>query len=324
MYILVIGSGAWGTTIANILADNRHDAVLWSRNPAFSKEIKRNLENKKYLSGIKLNPKIKFSSDFKCAEEKDVVFFAVPSQHMRDIAKEFLSHVQKNSVIVNLAKGIEIGTHKRMSQILEEIFPDNPVVSISGPNYSIEVAQKFPTATVAAGKKKEALHKIKEILSTDYFKVYPHSDLVGVEICGAVKNITAIASGIIAGKNYGFNSLASIITLGLTEMNSLGRFYGAKRSTVYGLAGVGDLVLTCTGNHSRNQFVGRELANGKSLAEINKILNGKIAEGIDTSKAVYEIIKENNLSMPLSEEIYKLLYRGKDIDSAIKDLLGNV
>ena len=320
----VIGSGAWGTTIANILSENRHDVVLWSRNKEFSDSLEIEQENKRYLSGIRLSKDIRFSSDLRLAvENKEIIFIAVPSQHVREVGERFRKYVSERTIIVNLAKGIEIKTHKRMSEILEEIFP-NPIITLSGPNYSIEVANKLPTATVIASKNKEALVHVKNALSTSYFKVYPHSDIIGVELCGSIKNITAIAAGIISGMGYGYNSLASIITLGLTEMNTLGRLYGASRSTVYGLAGVGDLALTCMGSHSRNQLVGRELANGKSLEEIYKILDGKIAEGIETAKAVHDICIRNSLRMPLTEEIFQILYGNKKIEIAVRDLLGKI
>ena len=323
--IAIIGAGAWGTTIANILAENAHNVSLWVRTERLANIINSTNENQIYLPGIKLSNRINvFTNLKKTIENKDIIFLGIPSQYIRDISRKCSRFVSNGSLIVNLSKGIEEKTYKRMSEVIEDEIPNNIVASLSGPNHSIEVAQKKPTATVISSKSNEAMNIVKDILSTDYFKVYPHDDIIGVEICGAVKNIPAIASGIIGELNYGDNTKASVITLGLAEMNIIGMFYGAKRKTVYGLAGVGDLVVTCTGTHSRNQYVGRLLAKGKSLAEIKTLLHGMVAEGIETTKVVYEISQKHNLKMPLTIEVYNILYNGKRIDLAMKDLLERV
>lgn len=323
--IAIIGAGAWGTTIANILAENAHNVSLWVRTEKLANIINSSNENQVYLPGIKLSNRINVSTNLKkTIEDKDIIFLAIPSQYIRDISRKCSKFVSKDSLIVNLSKGIEAKTYKRMSEVIEDEIPNNIVASLSGPNHSIELAQKKPTATVIASKSNEAMKIVKDILSTDYFKVYPHEDIIGVEICGAVKNIPAIASGIIGELDYGDNTKASVITLGLTEMNIIGRFYGAKRKTVYGLAGVGDLVVTCTGRHSRNQYVGRLLTKGKSLVEIKTLLLGMVAEGIETTKIVYEISQKHNLKMPLTTEVYNILYNGKRIDLAMRNLLERV
>jgi glycerol-3-phosphate dehydrogenase (NAD(P)+) len=225
-------------------------------------------------------------------------------------------------IVVDVAKGIEAGTYKTMSQILEDELPDFvKIVALSGPNHAEEVSRKIPTATVVASKDKACLKKVKEILSTDYFKVYPHDDVVGVEVCGALKNITAIVTGICDGLGLGDNAKGSIITLGLTEMNKFGREFGAKRATCYGLAGVGDLVATCTSKHSRNRFVGEKLAEGKSFDEIKEEMHGMVAEGVKATKAVYEFGKEKGIDLPLTTQVYKVLYENKNLKEAIKDLL---
>jgi glycerol-3-phosphate dehydrogenase (NAD(P)+) len=209
-----------------------------------------------------------------------------------------------------------------MSQVLEEELPSHvKVVALSGPNHAEEVSRKIPTASVAASKDLEGLKTVKEVFSTNYFKVYPLDDVTGVEICGAIKNITAIATGVCDGLGFGDNARGAIITLGLTEMNRFGRVFGAKRATCYGLAGVGDLIATCTSKHSRNRFVGEKLAEGKSLEEIKKEMHGMIAEGIKTTEAVYEFSVKHNLDMPLTTQAYKVLYEKKDLNKAIADLI---
>ena len=323
--IAVIGAGAWGTTIANILSDNGYEVYLWVRTKWFAEVLNKSYENTHYLQGIRLNRNLHFCTDYaKTVDKAMVVFFAVPSQHLRETAKKFSPYIRHGTIIVNLAKGIECTTYKRMSEILMDELNGNIIAVLSGPNHSIEIAKKKPSATVIASKHTGCLAYIKGILSTSYFKVYPHDDIVGVEICGAVKNIPAIASGIISELNYGDNALAGVITLGLSEMNTIGRHLGAKRSTVYGLAGVGDLVVTCTGKHSRNQFVGRELAQGKPLGEITELLHGMVAEGVETTKVVYDLSQVHNLKMPLTTEIYNVLYNKKDISTAIKDLFERI
>ena len=208
-----------------------------------------------------------------------------------------------------------------MSQVITEEIPSANVVVLSGPNHSEEVSRKMLTATVIASGDKSCLERVKGVFSTKYFKVYPHYDVVGVEICGAIKNITAIASGVVDGLGFGDNSKGSIITLGLTEMNRFGRFFGAKQATVYVLAGVGYLIATCTSKHSRNRFVGEKIAEGKHLEDIKKEMHGMVAEGIETTKAVYDFSKKKSIRLPLTTQVYKVLYEKKELGNAIDDLI---
>ena len=208
-----------------------------------------------------------------------------------------------------------------MSEVLKEELGNVSIVTLSGPNHAEEVSKKMPTATVIASENIDCLNDVKKIFHTDYFRVFTHDDVVGVEICAALKNIAAIATGVCDGLGYGDNAKASIITLGLMEMNTYGRFFGAKRATTYGLAGVGDLVATCTSSHSRNRSVGEKIARAKKIEDIKKEMGGMIAEGVQTTKAVYELSKKNNLYMPLTEQAYNVLYQNKDLKEAISDLL---
>jgi len=321
MNISVIGAGGWGTTLANLMAEKGYKVRLW----AFEKEVVENIKNKKensgFLPGVILSDNIEATNDLKeTVENTGVIVTAIPCSFLRDIAKDIAGYIGKDTIVVSVSKGLEEGTFKRMSQVLEEEL-NAKVVALSGPNHAEEVARKVPTATVIASKHLEVLGKIKEIFETDYFKIYPHDDTAGIEICGAIKNITAIAVGVCDGLNLGDNTKASIITLGLTEMSKVGRVFGAKRATFYGLAGVGDLVATCTSKHSRNRFVGERIAEGKSFEEIKEEMHGMVAEGIKTAKAVHDFALKNNIDLPLTTQVYKVLYEKKELKRAIKDLV---
>lgn len=322
MNIAVIGAGGWGTTLANLLAEKGHKLSLWAHEKEVVEEITNKRENSQFLPGIKLSENIQPTNDLSQAVSgKDIIITAIPSQFLRNMAKEISRYINNNTIIISVTKGLEDITFKRMSEILEEELPETKIVALSGPNHAEEISRKIPSATVIASKHQDILPKIKEILETDYFKVYPHNDVIGIEICGAIKNITAIVVGVCDALKLGDNAKASIITLGLTEMGKVGRFLGAKRATFYGLAGVGDLVATCTSKHSRNRLVGQKIAEGKSLEDIKKEMHGMIAEGVKTTKAVYDLAKKNNIDIPLTTQVYKVLYEKKELKKAIKDLI---
>jgi len=322
MNISVIGAGSWGTTLARLLAENGHCINLWAHEKNLAGIINNKHENTRYLAGISLPREITATNSLEnAASGAEMIVMAVPSQFLRDVAKELSSCLKKKIMVVNVAKGIEKGSCKRMSQVITEEIPSANVVVLSGPNHSEEVSRKMLTATVIASGDKSCLERVKGVFSTKYFKVYPHYDVVGVEICGAIKNITAIASGVVDGLGFGDNSKGSIITLGLTEMNRFGRFFGAKQATVYGLAGVGDLIATCTSKHSRNRFVGEKIAEGKHLEDIKKEMHGMVAEGIETTKAVYDFSKKKSIRLPLTTQVYKVLYEKKELGNAIDDLI---
>jgi glycerol-3-phosphate dehydrogenase (NAD(P)+) len=320
--ISIIGAGSWGTTLAVLVAENGYDVTLWVREKENIQSIVRERENKQYLPGIKIPSNVHIENSIKkVASNTDLVVNAVPTQFTRELAKQYSKHINCD-VVVNVAKGIEVKTYKRTSEILKEEIRDNvSIVTLSGPNHAEEVSRKMPTATVIASENVNCLNEIKKVFHTNHFRVFPHDDIIGVEVCGALKNIAAIAAGVCDGLGYGDNARASIITLGLMEMSTYGKFLGAKRATFYGLAGVGDLVATCTSKHSRNRFVGEKIAEGKKLDDIRNEMKGMIAEGIQTTKAVYEFSKKNNLYMPLTEQAYAVLYKNKDLKQAIQDLL---
>jgi glycerol-3-phosphate dehydrogenase (NAD(P)+) len=319
--ISIIGAGSWGTTLAVIAAENGYEVTLWAREKETIQSVNEKRENKNYLPGIKIPDNVYAESSIeKVASNADLLINAIPAQFTREVAKQYSKYVNCNTV-VNVAKGIEAGTYKRMSEILKEELGNVSIVSLSGPNHSEEVSRKMPTATVIASEDVNCLKDIKQIFHTNYFRVFTHDDIIGVEVCGALKNIAAIATGVCDGLGYGDNAKASIITIGLMEMSTYGKFLGAKRATFYGLAGVGDLVATCTSKHSRNRLVGEGIAKGKKIEDIKKEMKGMIAEGIQTTKAVYEFSEKNKLYMPLTKQAYEVLYKNKDLKEAISDLL---
>jgi len=321
MEIGVVGAGGWGTTLANLLAEKGYKVKLWAFEKEVVDDIKNNKENSQFLKGVKLSDNILATNDLKEAVSgKDIIITAIPSSFLRDMAKKIAEYIGKETIVVSVTKGLEDISFKRMSEILGEELKVK-VVALSGPNHAEEVARKIPAATVIASKHLDILPKVKEVLETSYFKVYPHDDVAGIEICGAIKNITAIAVGVCDGLKLGDNTKASIITLGLAEMSRVGRFFGAKRATFYGLAGVGDLVATCTSRHSRNRFFGERLAEGKSFEDIKEEMHGMVAEGIKTTKSVYDLAQKENIELPLTTQAYNVLYEKKDLKEAIKDLI---
>ena len=319
--ISVIGAGSWGTTLAVLLGEKGFDVALWSRREELANEVNNKRENKQYLPGIKISGNVIAEHSMKNALDKsELIIVAVPSEFFRTIIKQIKTHF-KNQIIVSAAKGIEKGTSKRMSQVIENELVKSNIAVLSGPNHAEEVSIKMPTASVVASKDKKISKIVMDCLATKYFKMYEIDDVIGVEICGALKNISAIATGVCDGLGFGDNTRASIITLGLMEMNSFGRHFGAKRGTVYGLAGVGDLIATCTSRHSRNRFVGEQLAKNKSMEDIKKEMHGMVADGIPTTKAVYEYSSKHGIEMPLTKQAYEVIFNKKNLKHAMKDLL---
>jgi len=320
--IAIIGAGSWGTALAVLLGEKGYDVILWARRKELAQEINRRRENSQYLKGIALPHSVMATSAMEEAAKSELVIFAVPSEFLRRTANAFSRHMQKGAVALHVVKGIEFGTGKLMSQVLEEELGKSVKISaLSGPNHAEEVARKLPTATVIASRDIRISIELAGIFNTKSFKAYPLDDVKGVEICGAVKNIVAIAMGVCDGLNFGDNAKASILTLGLSEMSILARSLGAKRETCYGLAGVGDLVATCYSLHSRNRFVGEQLAKGKSREQIGKEMHGMIAEGIANTHSIYDLCRKNNINTPLITHAYKVLYGKMDLRKAIDELL---
>lgn len=319
----VVGSGAFGTTLAVLLAKKGHSVNQWVRKDdlAFLMQDKR--ENQRYLPGVTLPLNIYVTKSLAdCVHEAGIVIMAVPSHAVREVAAQMAPHLPGDCVIVNVAKGIEHETYKRMSEVLdEETGGGHPIVALSGPNHAEEIARDMPGATVVASRNPDCLDTVARAFSTHEFKVFRHNDLIGVELGGATKNIVALATGVSRGIGYGDNTASAILTLGLTEMVRFGRHHGAKRETYLGLAGLGDLVATCTSKHSRNRFVGEELGKGESLEAVIKKMDGRVAEGVKAARFVHEYAQHHGIQLPLTNQVYRVLYEGKDVRKAVEDLL---
>lgn len=316
----LLGGGSWGTTVASLTAKNT-PTIIWARDQDTVDEINNHHTNHKYLPNAKLTHSLRASNSIKeTVEDADVIVMGVPAQSFRDVLLEAKPHIRPWVPIINLAKGLEISTKKRMTEIIEEIMPGHPAGVLTGPNLAKEIHFGNAAAAVIAMVDKTIASSLQDIFSSGLFRVYTNDDVIGCELGGALKNIIAIASGMGDGANAGDNTRAAIITRGLAELTRLGVAMGGKKSTFAGLAGMGDLVATCSSAKSRNHHVGFQLGKGKSLEEIINEMN-EVAEGVKTAKVVMELSKEYQVDMPISKEIYKVLYEGNTINDAFRGLL---
>lgn len=319
----VIGAGAWGTALASLLAAQRHRVSLWALETSVQESIQRHHENKVYLPGIILDGHLKVSADLACvAEGKDFIFMAVPSQYLREILEQLKSLLGPKTLIVNVAKGIELKTGLLLSEIYEAVLSavqNRRVAYLSGPSFALEVAKGLPAAVTVASHDPQVAKKVQTLFAGSLMRIYTSADVIGVELGGALKNVMAIAIGILDGLDLGLNARAGMITRGLHEMTRLGHKMGASPLTFMGLAGLGDLILTCTGDLSRNRQLGLELAHGKKLKTILKTKKS-VAEGVATSAAVHLLARRYRVDMPISEAVYKILHKGQSINRVILDL----
>ena len=322
--IAVVGAGSWGTTLAILLADKGHQVRLWVYEKELAEEMQKSRENKTYLPGYRLSDNISVTSSIKDAvSDSEIIVFVVPSHVARGVIKELSHLVSKDTVIVSATKGIENDTLMPISEVFKELLPKpfhKNLAFLSGPSFAKEVVQKMPTAVALASYDRKAGEIIQQAFSTDYFRVFTNSDVIGVELGGALKNVIAIATGIADGMGFGHNTRAAIITRGLAEMTRLGIAMGAEPATFAGLSGLGDLVLTCTGELSRNRTVGFRLGKGEKLKDILSSMK-MIAEGVKTTKAVYALSKRYDIEMPIPNEVYYILYEDKDVKASARDLM---
>jgi len=319
-YIAVIGAGSWGTTLASLLSKKGFDVVIWAREKEIADAINSKKENPIYLPNIKLPHNLISTDDILEAIKKArFIVNVVPTQHIRSVFTSLQNKLNDENIVVSASKGIEKGTLKTPSMILEEII-NKKVYVLSGPTFAIEVAQEKPTAVTISGSEKRGRLLLQEIFSTSYFRVYEHDDPLGAEIGGAIKNVIAIAAGICDALELGNNARAALITRGLHEIMRLGKKMGAKEITFSGLSGLGDLFLTCTSNLSRNYTVGYRLGKGESLNEISKSMRS-IAEGVETSLSAMQLSKKLDVEMPITTEIYQVIYEGKTPQQAASDLM---
>jgi glycerol-3-phosphate dehydrogenase (NAD(P)+) len=308
----VVGAGSWGTAIADLLACKGFQTDLW----VFEEEVKDHIEqfheNKLYLPDHQLSPNLSVSNDLVGVVScKHLIVIVVPSHVMRNVTQQLAGHLSTGTIITSASKGIEQTTHLTMSGVIKETLPEvdaEGLAVISGPSFAKEVAQKIPTSVTVACRNPEIAARIQHVFATPYFRVYTSDDIVGVELGGSVKNVIAIASGILDGLGMGLNTRAALITRGMTEVRRLGLHLGANPRTFTGLAGFGDLVLTCTGNLSRNYTVGIKLGQGKKLQQILDEMH-MVAEGVKTAKSVYNFSRKLGVEMPICQEIYRILYK---------------
>jgi glycerol-3-phosphate dehydrogenase (NAD(P)+) len=322
--IAVVGAGSWGTALADLLACKGFQTRLW----VFEKEVKEHIqefhENKLYLPGHQLSPNLSPSNDLAdVASDKHLIVIVVPSHVMRNVTRQMAGHLSEGTIVTSASKGIEQKTHLTMSGVIKENLPEvqaSQMAVISGPSFAKEVSQRIPTSVTVACQDPETAARVQHVFATPYFRVYTSDDIVGVELGGSVKNVIAIASGILDGLGMGLNTRAALITRGMTEVRRLGLHLGANPRTFTGLAGFGDLVLTCTGNLSRNYTVGIKLGKGKKLKQILNEMH-MVAEGVKTAKSVYNFSRKLGVEMPICHEIYRILYENLAPKEAVYRLM---
>jgi len=318
--ISIFGAGAWGTTLSILAAENRHSVTIWSYEEDVAKSINELRENKKYLNGFQLPQSIDSTTDLKKAASSEIIIFATPSQYLRETLRNMARFVKKEAVIMSAAKGLEIETQKRMSVVIKEELPCEKIAVISGPNISKEIARGLPAATVAASTDMGTAKFAQQILNSSRFRVYTNTDVIGVELGGALKNVIAIAAGVADGLMLGNNAKSALMVRGIAEITRLGVALGGKTETFNGLSGIGDLLTTCSSTLSRNHQVGMEIAKGRRLNDIiTKMYD--VAEGVPTAKAARDLSRKMKIEMPITEEVYSVLYEGKDPFKAISSLM---
>jgi glycerol-3-phosphate dehydrogenase (NAD(P)+) len=324
MKISVLGAGGWGTTLAILLHYNGHNVMLWEFDKSYSRVLEKTRENKNFLPGITIPDEIKITHDLDEATlQQNMVVLAIPSQFLRGVVKEIVPSSLKNSIIVSVAKGIENKSLFTMTQMLKQQIPSldlSQVGVISGPSHAEEVSRRIPTAVVAASADVETTKSIQATFITSYFRVYGSTDVLGVELGGAFKNVIAIGAGIIDGAKFGDNTKAAIMTRGIAEISRLGIALGAQPETFAGLSGMGDLIVTCMSRHSRNRFVGEQIGAGKTLKQVLKSMK-MVAEGVETSRSASMLARKYEIDTPITSEVYKILFEDKDPVKATTDLM---
>ena len=324
MKIAVVGAGSWGTTLADLLAKKSEQVHLWAFEPEVAEDINTRHLNELYLPGILLCRSIRADTDLAAVVRKaEVVVLVCPSHVMRSLLTRLAGHLSRGVIIVNASKGLESKTLLRMSQIEAEILPgelDCRHVTLSGPSFALEVAKELPTVVTVASESAEIAEAMQELFSTVYLRVYTHDDIIGVELGGALKNVIAIATGMVEGLGLGFNTRAALITRGLAEIIRLGLVLGSQPETFSGISGLGDLVLTCTGELSRNRQVGLRIGRGESLTAITEKMR-TVAEGIRTTEAGYQLALKHEIYMPITEQVYHILFKGRSVKQSLNELM---
>lgn len=321
--VTVLGDGGWGTALAVVNARRKNDTVLWSAFPDYAKVIQEKRENVKFLPGVPLTfPDLKITSDLKEAvAHAEIIVLGIPTQFLRNILHKVKEVPHADKIFVSVSKGIEKKTCLRPSEIITSILGnDIRLVALAGPSHAEEVARNIPTLVVSASKDAKAAEVVQQAFMDTYFRIYIQTDVLGVELGGALKNVMAIAAGVCDGLKFGDNTKSGLITRGLLEMTRLGIKLGANPNTFFGLSGLGDLVTTCFSQHGRNLRVGRELGQGKKIKDILAGME-MVAEGVDSSESVHQLCQKVGLDIPIVGEVYQILFKDKDPKQAVIDLL---
>ncbi|MCC8069609.1 MAG: NAD(P)H-dependent glycerol-3-phosphate dehydrogenase [Ruminococcus sp.] len=318
--ITVLGSGGFGLSLAIMCDKNGHEVTVWSNFSQEIEDIKKYGEHKTKLPNVKVLDSIKLTTNMDCINGSDIVIFGIPSKFVRSVAKKASKYITNNMIIVNTAKGLEEGTHKRMSEVLHDEIPQGKIVILSGPSHAEEVARDIPTTVVVASTVSRYAEIIQEELSNPLFRIYVNNDIIGCEIGGSLKNIIALCSGISDGMGYGDNTKAALMTRGIAEMVRLGVALGAKTDTFSGLTGLGDLIVTCTSIHSRNYKAGVLIGQGISPQEAVTMVG--TVEGYECCKVAWSLAKTLEVSMPITEQLYKILFEGESVRSSLPNLMG--
>lgn len=319
--IALIGDGGWGTTLAILLSKKSYRVELWGAFSDYLEILDKKRENSKFLPGIKIPQEINFTSDIKKAlADSYLIVLAVPSQYMRGVVQKIKGTSLNKAIILSVSKGIEHKNLKRMSEVIEQELGSVKLAVLSGPSIAQEVAQGIPTSVVTASHDLKIAQEVQDVFSTPRFRVYTSDDITGVELGGSLKNIIAIAAGICDGLGFGTNTKSALLTRGIVEITRLGMALGAQRETFMGLSGMGDLMTTAFNSKSRNHFVGEQIGRGKKLDEILKNME-MVAEGVETAKSAKELAKKHNIEMPITEEVYSVLFKDKIPLQAVNDLM---
>lgn len=321
MRIAVIGAGSWGTALAALLAAKGESVILWSRDAGQAAAIRESRHNSKYLKDLELPPALQVTHHLREAVTgADMLVMAVASQGMREVLAALTPWASGHQIVVNVSKGIETNSLKRISEIVAEYLPVNPYCVLSGPSHAEEVAKGMPTTLVSASRSRQVAELVQDTFSTGALRVYTNPDVAGVELAGSLKNIIAIGAGISDGLGYGDNAKAALLTRGITEITRLGLVLGAKAETFAGLAGIGDLIVTCTSGHSRNRRFGMLVGQGMPVPEALAAV-GMVVEGYFTARSAFDLCGRHSIEMPIVTELYRILYEGTDVSAAVGNLM---
>jgi glycerol-3-phosphate dehydrogenase (NAD(P)+) len=320
--VAVVGAGNWGTALANLLAHKNYDVTIWSFEPDVADAINTQHQNPKYLRGIELNPALRATGDLREAvADRNWIISVSPAQHVRRVLQQAKDFLARDAIVVSASKGIEIASLKTMDAVLAEVTGGLPAPTfLSGPSFAFEVARDLPTAVTVASHDAESAARTQQLFQAPRFRVYTTADVIGVELGGALKNVIAVAAGMVVGLGLGHNALAALITRGLAEMARLGTALGADPVTFSGLAGMGDLILTCTGELSRNRSVGVALGQGRSLQEILAGMQ-MVAEGVDTARAAHALAQKAGIEMPIVAQVHGVLFENRSAREALETLM---